>query len=91
MIDVRIINYKEAYIKIYYKDYAKIKKIKSIYEIKIINRYGKLKIKDFFKKNRYILISIFFGIGVIYFLSMIVFDIEVIHSNKDIKILITNE
>ena len=91
MIDVRIINYKEAYIKIYYKDYAKIKKIKSIYEIKIINRYGKLKIKDFFKKNRYILISIFFGIGVIYFLSMIVFDIEVIHSNKDIRTLITNE
>ena len=41
MIDVRIINYKEAYIKIYYKDYAKIKKIKSIYEIKIINRYIK--------------------------------------------------
>lgn len=91
MIDVRIINYKEAYIKIYYKDYAKIKKNKSIYEIKIINRYGKLKIKDFFKKNRYILISIFFGIGVIYFLSMIVFDIEVIHSNKDIRTLITNE
>ena len=59
--------------------------------MKITNKYGNLKIRNFIKNNSYILISLIIGIGLICFLSRIIFNIEVIHSNKEIRDLINKE
>lgn len=85
------ISYKEVELIIYYKDYLILKKYKSIYEIKIIKKYGRLRLKELIKSNYIILLSILLGIVLISFLSRIIFDIQVIHSNKEIINLVTKE
>ena len=46
LIKVLPISYKEVHIILKYEDYLKIAKEKTIYEIDIIGKYGKLKIKE---------------------------------------------
>lgn len=73
------------------KDYKKVKDIKTTYKIKIIEYYGIEKVKDIMK--RYKLILLFIGIGVllIIFLSNIIFDIKIIHSNQEIVNIIEKD
>lgn len=82
---------KEAIIKVSEEDYKKIKSIKTIYTIKIVKAYGIAKIKQFIKKYLLFLIMLLLGTGVFYCLTNIVFDIEVIHDNKELRELILNE
>ena len=47
--DLKIINIKNVIIKISYDDYLILKDKKSIYDIDLLDVYGKLKIKKYFK------------------------------------------
>ncbi|MBR3898447.1 MAG: sporulation protein YqfD [Bacilli bacterium] len=93
-IDILRIKYKnknEVDIIIKKEDYDKIKKIKSIYDITELEVFGLLKIKKNFRKNMHIII-----IGIICFilfiiLTQMIFEIEIIHSNKDIRDLLKKE
>lgn len=85
------ISYKEAILIISYEDYLKLKKYKTIYKLRVISKYGKLKIKESLNKNKYLIIFIFMGIILLYTLSNIVFNIDVIHSSKEIKDLVYKE
>ena len=69
---------------------SKVLSLKTSYKIEIINYYGKEKIKKIFKKEKYFLLGILIFISNIYFLSHIVFDIEVVHNDKYIRNLIKN-
>lgn len=91
ILNIKYINKNEADIIIYKKDYAEILKIKSIYEITELDVFGLIKIKRNLKISKHILIiiSIFFIIFLIF--THIIFNIEVIHSNKDIRKLILTE
>lgn len=91
MLDIKYINYKEVNIKIYEKDYELIEKIKTIYEIEIIELYGLLKIKQKIKENIIVILSVMIGCIIIYFLSNTIFTIEVIHSNHNLRNLIYEE
>lgn len=84
-------SYKEAILIINYEDYLKLKKYKTIYKLRVISKYGKLKIKESLNKNKYLIIFIIMGIGLLYTLSNIIFDINVIHSSKEIKDLVYKE
>ena len=74
-----------------YKDYLKILEIKTTYKIRIIKKYGILRIKELIK--RYLSYIIFFIIGIIIniILSNMIFDIEVIHPSKKIINLIKKD
>lgn len=85
------ISYKEAILIISYEDYLKLKKYKTIYKLRVISKYGKLKIKESLNKNKYLIICIIMGIILLYTLSNIVFNIDVIHSSKEIKNLVYKE
>lgn len=85
------ISYREAYIIISYDDYLKIKKYKTIYKLEVVSKYGKLKIKETIKKNIYLYTFIILGIFLLYLLSNIIFNIEVIHSSSEIKELVYKE
>lgn len=74
-----------------YEDYLKIKEIKTTYKIEIINRYGKSKLKYLFDKYLFFIMSLLFGIIIIYLLSNIIFKVEVIHSSKYIRNLVKND
>ncbi|MGM9882252.1 MAG: sporulation protein YqfD [Bacilli bacterium] len=84
-------SYKEVYLVIDYNDLEKIEAYKTIYDIKIVKYYGKLRFLKFIKKNIFIISFLVIGISIMYVLSNIIFDIEVIHSNSKIVNLIYSE
>ncbi len=72
-------------------DYEKVNKIKSIYNIEKKSIGGTIKLKKSIYKNRFLLISLLFGYFVILILSNVIFEVQVIHSNSDIRNLIIKE
>ena len=75
-------NYKSIRLVINIDDYEIIKKIKTTYKIKVIEKYGVLKLYDYLRKYNLFLLLIIIGILINLLLSNIVFNIEVIHPNK---------
>ena len=69
----------------------KILDIKSIYDVNITNFYGVIKLKQIFSIYKHIILFIVLGIAILLFLSNIIFHVEVIHNDKDLRNLIINE
>ena len=93
-IDILSLKYKnsnEVDIIIYKKDYSKVLKIKSIYNVVETGVYGLLKIKRNILLNKHLIIILLIGFTFFLTLTHIVFDVEVIHSSKEIRNLITEE
>ena len=86
--DLKIINIKNVIIKISYDDYLILK---SIYDIDLLDVYGKLKIKKYFKEHYVFIIFLIIGYVVLMFLSNFIFDIEVVHANFEIRELVYRE
>lgn len=91
ILSLKYINSNEINIIVYKRDYEKILKIKTIYDILETDVFGYLKIKKILKLN-YHLILIFIIVCMV-FLVLIntIFSVEVIHSNKQLRKLIINE
>lgn len=85
------ISHKEIDLIINYQDLDKVLKLKTIYNIKIVRYYGKLRIIKRIKKDIFILSSLLISLLLIYTLSNIIFKVEVIHSNNNIIKLVTKE
>jgi len=78
-------------IKVSESDYKKIIDIKTIYEINIVKVYGVASLKRFIKK--YFIFLIMLGLGFIFFIGLtnVIFDIEVVHNDKELRELILEE
>ena len=85
------ISHKEIDLIINYQDLEQVLKLKTIYNIKIVRYYGKLRIIKRIKKDIFILSSLLISLLLIYTLSNVIFKVEVIHSNKNIIKLVTKE
>ncbi len=85
------ISYKEVDIILNYNDYKELIKYKSIYKISLTNYYGILKLKRIIKKNIILIYSLFIGLITIIILSNLIFSIDIIHENKEIRELINKE
>lgn len=85
------ISHKEIDLIINYQDLDKVLKLKTIYNIKIVRYYGKLRIIKRIKKDIFVLSSLLISLLLIYTLSNVIFKVEVIHSNKNIIKLVTKE
>ncbi len=72
-------------------DYEKIKKIKTSYKIEVINRYGLAKVEYLVKKYSIFLAACLLGVGINIFLSNVIFKVEVVHSNQDIREMVTRD
>lgn len=71
-------------------DYKRIKKY-LIIKFRIETYTGMLKIKNYFKKNYFYLMSLLFGIILIFFLSNIIVKVNVIHSKQSVRELLQDE
>lgn len=91
LLKIEYLNYKEVKIKIYKKDLEHILKVKTIYEIEVVELCGINKIKYYLKKNRHVFISITISFLFILFLSNVIFQVEVIHTSKDLRELLITE
>lgn len=80
-----------AYIKVTKENYEKIKKIKTIYKIKVVRLFGFIRLIDILKRHYIFFVGILLGYIYLTFLSNIIFDIEIIHSKKEIRDLINKE
>lgn len=85
------ISYKEAHLIVDYQELVKIQKIKTIYKVKVIKYYGRLRLLKRTKRDIFLLLSLLVGVLTIYILSNMIFKIEVIHSNKNIIKLVNEE
>ena len=72
-------------------DYAKILKMKTSYNIKIVNRFGVAKLRYLLLKYKYILFFLFLTLGLMIILSHFIFFIDVIHSKEQIRELVEND
>jgi len=91
ILNINIINHHELFITIDYKDYQILSKYSKTYEIKIIKKYGRLRIIDIIKKNIVIIVSLIFSIFFLYFLSNLIFTIEVVSNDKEMVDLLKKE
>lgn len=80
-----------AYIKVDKENYKKFNDIKTSYNIEVIELFGISKFNHLIRSNFIFLIFTAFGIFLLYFLSNIIFDVEVIHNDKYIRDLLYSE
>lgn len=71
--------------------YKKICDIKTSYEIEVIGVSGILKVKEVISKYFFFILFFCFGIFLNIFLSNIIFDVEVVHSNKYIRDIVYDD
>ena len=91
ILSLKYINEKEIEMLIYKKDYQRILKIRSIYEILEKDIFGFIKIKKVIRLNIHLLIITFICLLLLFLLTNLIFNIEVVHTNKEIRSLIKNE
>lgn len=84
-------NYKTVIITIYEKDYKAVMDLKTIYEIDLIGTSGPIKIKKRIKKSRFLFLALLVGFVLLYFLSHVIFSIEIVHTNKELRTLLLKE
>ena len=72
-------------------DYESVMKLKSIYDINDISIGGSIKIKNYIYKNRFMIISLIIGYFVLIFLTNVIFEVQVIHSDSDLRNLVIEE
>ena len=91
LLNIKYLKYNSINIVIYQKDYDKVLKLKTTYEINQLDTYGITKIKRIMNVYKYALIFIALGIFLIIFLSNIIFNVEVIHNDKELREFLLNE
>ena len=82
---------KELICKVDQENYNKIINIKTSYHIEVSKIYGLNYFKLIIKKNMIFIISFIIGILYLFFLSNIIFNIEIVHDDNEIKEIIYNE
>lgn len=91
LLDIQYRKYDEVLLKIYAKDYEKIEKIKTIYQISIVDTYGFIKLKKIIHYYKILLACIVLGTCLLLFLTNVITEVEVIHSDKSIRNLLKDE
>lgn len=91
LLDIKIVNHKELIVLIYKKDYEKLLEIKSIYEIETLGYRGSIKIKKLISINKFLISYIFLGLALLMLLSNTIFEVEVVHNDKNIRDFLTKE
>lgn len=73
------------------KNYQKIKDIKTIYKIKLEKLYGFVYFKGWIKQHFYFLLNFLLSLLLLVALSNVIFEVEVVHSKKEIKDFLIGE
>lgn len=89
--NVIVNSYNEIIIEINYEDLSKLKFLSLLNKIEIVEYKGNIKRKNNLLFNKTLIISIVFGIILLYILSNIIFTIDIEHSNSKIKELVMSE
>lgn len=93
LLDIKYVKMDRVYIWIYKKDYPKVYKIKKIYnyDIDIVDASGWIKIRKEIYVNKYLIFSCIIGLACLIILTNLIFEVEVISNNKDVRDFINYE
>lgn len=91
LIKIVYLDRNDVNVVIYKRDYDKVFELKSVYEIVELDTYGYIKIKKNLNKYKYIIIAIFVSIILLNFLSNVVFNINIIHTDSKVRTFLLNE
>lgn len=84
IINLNVIRHNKLEVTIKQKDFDKLSKYSRTYKVKVTKTYGILKIIEILKKNSFIFVTIIIAILFVYFLSNIIFSIEIVYNNPEI-------
>lgn len=84
-------DYKTVIITIYAECYDSVMELKTIYEIDQIGASGLIEVKKKMKLNRFFLIGLALGLLFLYGLSNIMYEVEIVHTNKELRTLLYKE
>lgn len=91
-IKLDFISDNEIQVVLEYNNYLELIKYKSIlYNIEIVDNVGIFKIREKISKYKVFLVIFIMGIFLLYMLSYMIFKVEVIHENKEIRELVLDE
>lgn len=85
LLFIKKISREESHVTIYFKDYEKAEKLNTIYDIHIIEYGGWEKEKKSLLKNKWIVIAIFLSLLLLFVLSKMIFEVEVVTNDKEMK------
>ena len=91
LYEIAYIKYDEVCILIKKSDYETLENIKTIYELSVERVYGLERLKQILIKNLYMLIAFLIGAVLLFGLTHITFEIEVIHNSKELRELLKEE
>ena len=91
LLNITYLNYHEVNIVIYKKDYDRLIELKTIYDVTMVDIYGIIKIKEVVGVYKYVVGFILLGIALLIFLSHVIFNIEIIHTDGEIRNLLLQE
>jgi len=91
ILELKNIDVHTIEIKVFKEDYEKIKEIRTLSQILLVDEYGMLKIKKILSKNSFLILFLILGYAFLIFLGSFVFDIEVVHNDKEIRDLLIKE
>ena len=84
IINLNVIRHNKLELIVEYKDYKQLSKYSKTYKITMLKKYGILKMFEVIKKNSFIFVSIILAIVFLYFLSNVIFSIEVVYNDQEI-------
>ena len=73
------------------RDLDSFYKLVGSYDYVVVSRYGLFKLRDLFFKNLVLIIIFIFGFLFLFFLSNIIFDIDVVYDNSDVSNFVLSE
>lgn len=82
---------KSVIIKVSKEDYQRIKEIKTIYEIEVVQYYGIAKVYQTIKQYALFFTMLGFGFLMLLGLTQVIFEVEVIHNDKELRELLLEE
>lgn len=83
IINLNIITHNQLNIIIRIEDYKLLKKYSKTYKITIIKKYGSIKMLEIIKKNLFIFLSLITATLFLYFLSNVIFSIDIVYNNQE--------
>ncbi len=74
-----------------FSDYQKIQEIPTIYEIRVLKYQGWIHVKRLLYRYRIFLLSLFLGIFLLSFLCHVIFQVQIVHDQKEMRDFLAEE
>lgn len=91
ILNITYLSKDEINIRIYKEDYDSVINLKTIYEIDILDYYGTVRLKNNIFDNKFIIISILVAFILLYFITNMVFSIEVVTNDSKMSEVLKTE